>query len=82
MAEVGECEIEEVDGTQMPNSQPTQFTQTTQASPSVCPSFSDLKDSDDEGYHREVQNVSRLFPTSSVLLNAGMLCLVVLSLFF
>ena len=63
-------EIEEVDGTQMPNSQPTQFTQTTQASPSVCPSFSDLKDSNDEGYHQEVQNVSRLFPTSSVLLNA------------
>ncbi|XP_057864399.2 protein BREAST CANCER SUSCEPTIBILITY 1 homolog isoform X2 [Cryptomeria japonica] len=51
-----EREIEEADGTQMPNSQPTQLTQITQASPTVCPSFSDLKDSDDEGYHRELQN--------------------------
>ncbi|KAH9315260.1 hypothetical protein KI387_023887, partial [Taxus chinensis] len=48
--------VEEANGTQVPTSQPTQFTQITQASPSAHPSFSDLKDSDDEGYHRELQS--------------------------
>lgn len=51
---------QDADGTQLPTSQPTQ------ASP-MRPSFSDLKDSDDEGFHQQLQSVSRIIPNVNAL---------------
>eukprot|EP01018_Ginkgo_biloba_P030478 Gb_00493 [translate_table: standard] len=47
---------EEVDGAQLLTSQPTQTTQIAQTPPPACPTFSDLKDSDDEGSNYELES--------------------------
>lgn len=54
------------------NSAPLLTLQPTQTSP-ILPSFSDLKDSNDEGLHQQLQSVSKIMFIIKAFLNEGML---------